>query len=376
MLRRRLSLLSVEDHRRFIELEAREIIEHLRCTRDVYREFVKAHDCRPILEAYWVVLRLAIFPTSIALLREKVIEYLRFTRVPGRDLTLLFGIPRLGEFDLNDKMHATDNEIRILATMVNEDTLLWFRDIRDGGAVGRLLGGGPFALDDASAIKRSWGQCAPYGQITLTDWIPLREKLWHQRTPWTDGLFNLFGCVQEELLSQWRALPPDSLAHERVLMGQTEDLTEVVVPAEARLPLRLMRGKECEELAKEIGAIRNRRMRGGLTLAEIRTACPSFKIWNRLEVLSLEDKDTFMHPGTWESGYANLLLGKLYADTRHPLAAATINTWRKEYRAYLKWEHNNPAKTADAFLLELQTRKQSYRKRSVPMQVNPSRHRS
>jgi transposase-like protein len=221
------------------------------------------------------------------------------------------------------------------------------------------------------AIKRSWGKFALRRQITLPAWMHLRKKLWHQRTPWTDGLSNLFGCVQEELLSQWRALAPDSLAYELALKDQTAEFTEIMVPAETLLPRRLMRGKECEELAKEIDAIRNRRVRGGLTVAEIQTACSSFKIWNRVEVLSPEDKDTFMHPGTWESGYANLLLGKLYADTRHSVAAATIDTWRKEYRAYLKWEHKNPTRTAGDFFLELKARKLSYRKRVTPKAIQP-----
>ena len=72
ILRRRLSALDPEDHRCFVELEARNLVEHLRCTRDVYREFVDEHNCRPVLEAQWVVLRLAVFPTAIALLREQV----------------------------------------------------------------------------------------------------------------------------------------------------------------------------------------------------------------------------------------------------------------------------------------------------------------
>lgn len=178
----------------------------------------------------------------------------------------------------------------------------------------------------------------------------------------------------------------DELEHERQLAAirtqscalvwtGTPDFTKIVVPAEARLPQRLMRGKECEELAKEINTIRHKRTRGGLAVPEIQTECSSFEIWKRVEVLSPEDKDTFMHPGTWEPGYANLLLGKLYAETQRNVAAATINTWRKEYRAYLKWEHDNPTKTADDFSLELQDRKRSYRKRPVLKQVSPSRRR-
>ena len=92
ILRRRLSALDPEDHRRFVELEARNLVEHLRCTRDVYREFVEKHNCRPVLEAQWVVLRLAVFPTAIAVLRAQVVNYARLTQIPGRDLSILFGI--------------------------------------------------------------------------------------------------------------------------------------------------------------------------------------------------------------------------------------------------------------------------------------------
>lgn len=177
-------------------------------------------------------------------------------------------------------------------------------------------------------------------------------------SPWTDGLVSLFGCVQEELLSQWKALPRDSLAHERAL----KQLEEIVVPAQTPLPLRLDRGKDCEELAKELATIRHKRVHGGLTIAEIQTECSFFKIWKRVDVLSAEDKEAFFHPGTWESGYPNLLLGKLYADTRRSLAPGTVNTWRKEYRAYLRWQETNPSKKAEDFGLELQERKRGYRK--------------
>lgn len=135
----------------------------------------------------------------------------------------------LGPPDLKDDSLATDSELRTLAKRVNEDTLLWFRDIRDGGAVGRPFGGGPFAPDDADAIRHSWRLGGLLGGITLTDWIGLREKIWHRCLPWSDGLFNLFGSVQEELLSQWRSLPPDSLAYELTSNGRPLSLKRIVV---------------------------------------------------------------------------------------------------------------------------------------------------
>lgn len=92
ILRRRLRELDTEDHRRFIELEGAGIVEHLRYTQDAYRNYVDKHDCRPVLEAYWVVLRFAVFPTAIEILRGKVIDYLKLSHVPGRELLLLYGV--------------------------------------------------------------------------------------------------------------------------------------------------------------------------------------------------------------------------------------------------------------------------------------------
>ena len=371
ILHRRLPSLKAEDHRRFIELEASSLVQHLRCTRDAYQEFVNKHNCHPVLEAHWVVLRCAVFPTAIALLREYVIEYGKHSRIPGRDLSLLFGIPTrtcykdfgdgfkfLCPPDPNDATSATDEEFQSLGRLVDDDSLLWFRDIRDGGAVWHPYGGGPVATDDRRSLENSWSLCALRKQITLIDWISVREELWHLCSPWTDGLVSLFGCVQEELLSQWRALPTDSLAHELAL----KQLQEIVVPAQTRLPPRLDRGKDCEALAKEIATIWHKRKRGGLTISEIEAECSSFAIWKRVKVLSSEDADTFVHPGTWGSGYPNLLLGKLYANTQRNVAPGTINTWRKEYRAYLKWQESNPSKHAEDFCLELQKRKRGYRK--------------
>lgn len=136
ILQRRLAHLKAEDHQRFIELEARNLVEHLRCTRDVYREFLDKHGCRPILEAHWVVLRCAVFPTAIAFLREQVIEYSKFRRVPGRDISLLFGIATRTSHedfgdgialscapDLDDDTTATEKELQSLAGLVRDDSL-------------------------------------------------------------------------------------------------------------------------------------------------------------------------------------------------------------------------------------------------------------
>jgi hypothetical protein len=373
ILRRRLSALDPEDHRRFVELEARDLVEHLRCTRDAYREFIEKHNCRPVLEAQWVVLRLAVFPTAIARLREQVVNYAKLTRIPGRDLSILFGIltrtcyqdadgfKLIKAPDLDDDTAATDSELESLGKLVNENSLLFFRDIREGGGVWQAFGGGPFAIDDQLGIRNSFSLCGLRVGITLPKWMIVRQR-WHQKTLWADCLCSLFGSGQEELLSQWRLLPLDSKAQELKLREQTTHFKAVIVPAGTKLPWSLERGKDCQELAEEISTIKHKRRHSGLTVAEIQSDCSMFKIWKRVEVLSSEDKDTFLRPGMWEPGYTNLLLGKLYATTRRDVAPGTINTWRKEYRAYLKWQKENPSKTADDFILVLQQRKRDYRK--------------
>jgi len=68
-----------------------------------------------------------------------------------------------------------------------------------------------------------------------------------------------------------------------------------------------------------------------MTINEIQNECASFSIWKRVEVLSADDRDTFVHPGTWETGYENLLLGKIYATAQRAVAPGTVETWRKEY---------------------------------------------
>ena len=298
ILSRRLASLDANEHRRFIEFESRDLVAHLRCTRDVYREFVEKHHCSPVVEAYWVVLRCAVFPTAIAALRRKVVGYLKLARVPGRDLSLLFGIPTrtcyregplrlLGAPDFDDDTPATDSELRTLAKTVYEDTLLWFRDIHDGGAVGRPFGGGPFALDDAGAIRRSWGLGALQGGVTLTAWMDLREQIWHLCAPWSDGLSNLFGSVQEELLSQWRALPPDSLAYEVTTKGRPLSLKRIVVKRSGPKPkprnqvLREMLSKQPELSCKAVCRLLDSKFAALPTLAHPEFGGRTYDSWEQ-----------------------------------------------------------------------------------------------
>ena len=183
------------------------------------------------------------FPTAIELLRERVTEYATLTRIPGRDLSLLYGIPSRACYkdsgdalrllyppDLDDNRAATEAELQSLGQLVDENSLLDFKDIQDGGAVFELFGGGPFATDDQRSLQNSWSLSGLSQQITLLDWVSIREKLWHLRSPWTEGLVSLFAAVQEELLTQWRALPPDSLVYEFGLKERGSGFEAIVVP--------------------------------------------------------------------------------------------------------------------------------------------------
>ena len=171
--------------------------------------------------------------------------------------------------------------------MVNEDTLLWFRDIRDGGAVGHPFGGGPFAPDDAMAIRRSWGLCWLQGGVTLTRWISLREKVWHHCAPWSDGLFNLFGAVQEELLSQWRALPQDSQAYELTLNGRPLSLKRIVVKCSGPKPkprnrvLREMLAKQPELPCKAVCRLLDSKFAALPTLAHPEFGGRTYDTWEQ-----------------------------------------------------------------------------------------------
>jgi hypothetical protein len=245
ILLRRLPSLDAEDHRRYIELEARSLVEHLRVTRDVYRESVESQGCRPVLEAQWVVLRFAVFPTAISILRQEVTEYAKLTKVPGKDLSLLFGVltrtcyerpsgglALLRPPDPEDETAATDEELESLGQLVDEDSLLIFKDIRDeGGGVVRLCGGGPFSVDDPRTILNSFGLGALRAGITVPEWLEIRERLWKLHVPWTERLCDLFNSVQEELMSQWRALPSDSLVYELKLGEQNSIPRSIVVPS-------------------------------------------------------------------------------------------------------------------------------------------------
>ncbi len=136
----------------------------------------------------------------------------------------LHGTP--GKWDFDDRRAATEGEIQGLASLVSEDTLLWLEDRR----YGHPFGEGPFAANDEDSARHSWGLCALQKGVNFLEWMRIREKLWRGCAPWTEGLSTLFGCVQDELLSQCRSLPPDGAIREFQRSRQPAGLPSVSVP--------------------------------------------------------------------------------------------------------------------------------------------------
>jgi hypothetical protein len=109
-------------------------------------------------------------------------------------------------------------------------------------------------------------------------------------------------------------------------------------PMSRPLSKRLQRGKDCEEMADEIKTIRGEAITNGKAMFEIREAYPEFLVWNAAERLLPEDRAVFEMPTRWgaANGYANRFLSKVFP----PKSPATVNDWRKEFRAHKK---QNPA---------------------------------
>jgi hypothetical protein len=104
-----------------------------------------------------------------------------------------------------------------------------------------------------------------------------------------------------------------------------------------KLSKKLRRGKDCEEMTREIKTIRTEAIANGKAMFEIRENHPGFRIWNAVKELPQEGRDVFETPTQWggASGYANQLLSKLY----DPMpSAATVNDWRKAFRAHQRRE--------------------------------------
>jgi tRNA pseudouridine-54 N-methylase len=103
--------------------------------------------------------------------------------------------------------------------------------------------------------------------------------------------------------------------------------------SEEELPGLVRRGKFCEQVIQEVKKVRYLCLDGGRAMAEIKSELPDLAVWNVLETLSQEDKETFAHPGRWGPavGYAKLILGKNYGRSTH-----TVTNWLKAYRKHRK----------------------------------------
>ena len=213
ILRRRLHFLGHEEHRKFIELESRHIVERLRCTRDAYRVFTDSQGCSPVAEAYWVILRFAILPTAIASLKQSVFRYVKLTRVRAADLSFLFGIPTRPVITQTSAM-ILESSTPVIARPANYDEMEWLaatvlntRMLMGGGsAFGHPFGGGPFSIDDITATGVGMGVVRMREHITLLNGFRSGRSYGDACIPWTEGLTALFGCVQDELLAQWKSL--------------------------------------------------------------------------------------------------------------------------------------------------------------------------
>lgn len=134
--------------------------------------------------------------------------------------------------------------------------------------------------------------------------------------------------------------PPAKIPEPRI---PAEEIVEQAVAQEQQsgadaaaeqLSTRLKRGKLCEEMAGEIKTIRGEAITNGKAMFEIRQAYPEFLVWNAAERLLPEDRAVFEMPTRWgaANGYANRFLSKVFP----PKSPATVNDWRKEFRAHKK----------------------------------------
>jgi excisionase family DNA binding protein len=93
------------------------------------------------------------------------------------------------------------------------------------------------------------------------------------------------------------------------------------------------RGKYCFEIKEEVKRIKHLYNNDGRNMSEIREQHPDYQIWQLVQELSVEVRETFERPGLWANpvSYARFLLSERYA--RSPL---TIRDWEKFYRRHKK----------------------------------------
>src|SRR5258708_3220914 len=93
----------------------------------------------------------------------------------------------------------------------------------------------------------------------------------------------------------------------------------------------LQQGKDCEERAQEIAKIRRLVRAEGRTIHEVRLDHPEFGIWELVQALPKDRRDSFAKPMQWgpAKGFANNLLAEF--KDRSP---STINRLRKAWRRH------------------------------------------
>jgi len=217
VLKRRLPRLDPTDHGRYVEFECKRLVETLRVVRDEYRAYLEREGCKPITEMYWVVFRFAVIQYAIKILRTTAAAYVVSSKV-GKDYW-----QRLYAYSFSGMVRLGNT-----SSPLTEDTLEESVQSTIDGLIGeetfqRVMTGGPFGLDGQIHLGRLRPSLEfQMGEMTLTDTIKLRQRMWTHCRPWTEGLATLFDAVQEELFCQAAALPRDGRLAQETFLALSE----------------------------------------------------------------------------------------------------------------------------------------------------------
>jgi hypothetical protein len=151
--------------------------------------------------------------------------------------------------------------------------------------------------------------------------------------------------IVDQLLDQLHA-QQNFVAEHSAELEQEPDLKKAAQPISQRSfepSKQLKKGRECEERAQEIATIRRLVRSEGMTIHQVRRDHPGFGIWEVVEALPKEWKDTFAKPMEWgpAKGFANNLLAEF--TNRRP---STVEGWRKAWRTWR--DHEGSSSKADS----------------------------
>jgi hypothetical protein len=168
---------------------------------------------------YWVVFRFAMIPYAVKVLRNAASDYVINSHVNTGHWQALFcysfaTVASLGP-DFRTREASKDNwqeSVReTIAELVGEETFE------------HVLTGGPFGRDGQIYIGRQRPSFEfQIGEMTLIDTIKLRQDMWEECRPWTEGLATLFDVSQEELFLQSDALTQDGRRAEATFSSLSE----------------------------------------------------------------------------------------------------------------------------------------------------------